>query len=70
MFFSRINESLFLYKKVFANSLDPYLPFESIFASLYYEDSDYLYYLSTPEGETIFSKTLEEHNIAKFKYLK
>jgi len=33
-------------------------------------DSDYLYYLSTPEGETIFSKTLEEHNIAKFKYLK
>jgi UPF0755 protein len=44
--------------------------FESIFASLYYEDSDYLYYLSTPEGETIFSKTLEEHNIAKFKYLK
>jgi UPF0755 protein len=44
--------------------------FESIFASLYYEDSDYLYYLSTPEGETIFSKTLEEHNIAKGKYLK
>jgi UPF0755 protein len=44
--------------------------FESILASLYYEDSDYLYYLSTPEGETIFSKTLEEHNIAKFKYLK
>jgi PAS domain S-box-containing protein len=28
MFFSRINESLFLYKKVFANSLDPSLIFD------------------------------------------
>ena len=44
--------------------------FESILASVYYEDSDYLYYLSTPEGETIFSRTLKEHNIAKVKYLK
>jgi len=44
--------------------------FESISASVYYEDSDYLYYLSTPEGETIFSRTLKEHNIAKVKYLK
>ncbi len=44
--------------------------FESILASVYYENSDYLYYLSTPEGETIFSRTLEEHNIAKAKYLK
>lgn len=43
--------------------------FESISASIYYKDSDYLYYLSTPEGETIFSRTLEEHNIAKAKYL-
>jgi UPF0755 protein len=41
---------------------------ESIKAAIYPEDSDYWYYLSTPEGETIFSKTLEEHNIAKAKY--
>jgi UPF0755 protein len=44
--------------------------FESILASVYYKSSDYLYYLSTPEGKTIFSETLEEHNIAKAKYLK
>jgi UPF0755 protein len=42
---------------------------DSILASLYPEDSDFWYYLSTPEGETIFSKTLEEHNIARVKYL-
>lgn len=43
---------------------------ESILASIYPESSDYWYYLSTLGGETIFSKTLEEHNIAKEKYLK
>jgi len=43
---------------------------ESILAAVDPEDSDYWYYLSIPEGETIFSKTLEEHNIAKAKYLK
>jgi UPF0755 protein len=43
---------------------------ESILAALYPEKSDYWYYLSVPEGKTIFSKTLEEHNIAKEKYLK
>jgi UPF0755 protein len=43
---------------------------ESIMAAIYPKDSQYLYYLSTPEGETIFSRTLEEHNIAKAKYLK
>lgn len=43
---------------------------DSILAALYPEKSDYWYYLSTPEGETIFSKTLEEHNIAKAKYLR
>jgi UPF0755 protein len=43
---------------------------ESILAARYPKSSQYLYYLSTPEGETIFSKTLEEHNIAKAKYLK
>ena len=43
---------------------------ESIKAAIYPENSEYWYYLSTPEGETIFSRTLEEHNIAKAKYLK
>lgn len=32
--------------------------------------NDYWYYLSTPEGEIIYSKTLEEHNQAIEKYLK
>ncbi len=43
---------------------------ESIIAAIYPKNSSYWYYLSTPEGETIFSKTLEEHNAAKVKYLK
>jgi len=43
---------------------------ESILAAIYPKDSKYWYFLSTPEGETIFSRTLEEHNIAKAKYLK
>ena len=41
---------------------------DSIIASLYPENSEYWYYLSAPDGKTIFSKTLEEHNIAKTKY--
>lgn len=43
---------------------------DSLKAALYPKLSPYWYYLSTPEGKTIFSKTLEEHNIAKAKYLK
>lgn len=43
---------------------------ESVLASLYPQNSGYWYYLSTLDGETIFSKTLKEHNIAKQKYLK
>jgi len=43
---------------------------ESIIAAIYPKESDYWFYLSTPEGETIFSKTLKEHNIAKAKYLR
>lgn len=43
---------------------------DSIKAALSPKDSSYWYYLSTPEGKTIFSKTLEEHNIARAKYLK
>lgn len=34
------------------------------------QESEYLYYLSTPQGDTIFSKTLEEHNENREKYLK
>jgi len=43
---------------------------ESIEAAIKPETTKFWYYLSTPEGETIFSKTLHEHNIAKAKYLK
>lgn len=43
---------------------------ESILAAIYPSSNQYFYYLSTKEGETIFSKTLEEHNIAKQKYIK
>lgn len=43
---------------------------ESIKAAIYPEGSEYWYYLSTSAGKTIFSRTLEEHNIAKAKYLK
>lgn len=43
---------------------------DSVKAAIEPEYSDYWYYLSTPEGKTIFSKTLEEHNLAKAKYLK
>ena len=43
---------------------------ESIIAAVYPKNSEYWYYFSTPEGETIFSRTLEEHNIAQAKYLK
>jgi len=41
----------------------------AIKAAIYPKESPYLYYLSTPDGRTIFSKTLEEHNQAKAKYL-
>jgi len=40
---------------------------EDVFDPLF---NDYWYYLSTPEGEIIYSKTLEEHNKAIEKYLK
>jgi len=43
---------------------------ESITAAVYPKTSQYWYFLSTPEGKTIFSRTLDEHNIAKAKYLK
>lgn len=43
---------------------------ESILAAIYPKASDYWFFLSTPKGETIFSRTLAEHNIAKAKYLR
>jgi len=42
---------------------------ESILAAIYPESSEYWFYLSTSEGETIFSKTLKEHSEAREKYL-
>jgi UPF0755 protein len=41
----------------------------AIMAAIHPTPSIYLYYLSTPDGRTIFSRTLEEHNKAKHKYL-
>lgn len=43
---------------------------ESINAAIYPTESEYWYYLSKPDGETVFSKTLEEHNRAKQQYLR
>lgn len=43
---------------------------ESIKAAVYYKESPYWYYLSTPEGKTIFTETFEQHKAAKEKYLK
>ncbi len=43
---------------------------ESIEAAIYPKSSHYWYYLSTSNGETYFSETLEDHNIKKAKYLK
>ncbi|MDD4271735.1 MAG: endolytic transglycosylase MltG [Patescibacteria group bacterium] len=40
-------------------------------AAIYPEATDYIYFLSDPEtGKTIYSKTLDEHNRNKAKYLK
>ena len=43
---------------------------EAVRAALFPTENPYLYYLSTPDGHTIFSKTLDEHIAAKAKYLK
>lgn len=43
---------------------------DSIIAAIYPTKTQYLYYLSARDGKTIFSKTLQEHNIARAKYLK
>lgn len=45
--------------------------FNAIKAAVYPEFTGYNYFLSDPAtGKTIYSKTLEEHNINKYKYLK
>jgi UPF0755 protein len=33
-------------------------------------DSDFLYFLTTPEGEVVYAKTFNEHVANKYKYLK
>lgn len=43
---------------------------ESIKAAVYYKNNGFWFYLTTPEGETLFSETLEEHNTKRAKYLK
>ena len=43
---------------------------ESILAAVYPEDSGYWYYISNLQGETVFAKTLREHNINIAKYLR
>jgi len=43
---------------------------ESIKAAINPTESPYWFYLNASDGETIFSKTLEEHAINKQKYLK
>ncbi|KKQ55698.1 MAG: Aminodeoxychorismate lyase [Parcubacteria group bacterium GW2011_GWA2_38_13] len=42
----------------------------SIRAAIYPKSNDYLFFLTTPDGKIILSKTYEEHIIAKRKYLK
>lgn len=42
---------------------------DSIMAAVAPQASDYLFYLTTPDGNTIFSKTFEEHKKAQEKYL-
>ena len=42
---------------------------DAINAALHPQDSEYWFYLSSKDGTTIFSKTIDEHNAAKRKYL-
>ena len=42
---------------------------DAIKAAIYPEDTDYMYFLNPLDGPTIFSKTFEEHNANKKKYL-
>ena len=42
----------------------------AIEAAIYPKTSDYLYFLSAPDGTAIFAKTLQEQDLNKAKYLK
>jgi UPF0755 protein len=42
----------------------------AINAALFPKQTDYMYFLSASDGTTIYSKTFEEHNANKAKYLK
>ena len=42
----------------------------AIKAAIWPEKSEYNFFLSKEDGETVFSKTLEEHNLAKAKWVK
>ncbi|MGG3999570.1 endolytic transglycosylase MltG [Anoxybacillus kestanbolensis] len=41
----------------------------SIHAALHPAETDYFYFLATPAGDVIFTKTLDEHNREKAKYI-
>ncbi|MCX6738352.1 MAG: endolytic transglycosylase MltG [Candidatus Parcubacteria bacterium] len=42
----------------------------AINAAIHPKETGYLYFLSKPDGETVFSRTLKEHNLAIQRYLK
>ncbi|MFH1461082.1 MAG: endolytic transglycosylase MltG [Patescibacteria group bacterium] len=42
----------------------------AIKAAIYPVDTDYYFFLSTPDGQTIFSRTFKEHQANKEKYLR
>jgi UPF0755 protein len=42
----------------------------SIKAAIYLKDTDYLYFLSKPDGTAVYAKTLDEQNANKAKYLR
>ena len=42
----------------------------AILATVYPEKTDYFYFLSKKDGTAVFSRTLDEHNVNKARYLK
>jgi UPF0755 protein len=43
---------------------------DSIMAAIYPADTDYVYFLNSPDGKAYFAKTLAEHNENRAKYLR